>query len=248
MEPYRVQHFDTVVSTNELVKHAIDRGEAEGLVCRAVEQVGGYGRQGRSWSSPRGGMYQSALLRPDVPSVQLPTVGLVMALSVRKALLSVAALLSGDVLVKWPNDVVCAEGKLAGISVEARNGAVCVGIGVNVWRPAVEQPVGGKNVPAYLVELSRNGLDRQDDSQFVVDYVGDAVMEAFWRRYHQWQREGFGAFVEEFSACNALAGRNVSVVDRNGDVVAAGPAIGVNADGCLLVGDKAVSSGEAHVL
>ncbi|MBQ9043673.1 MAG: biotin--[Eggerthellaceae bacterium] len=118
MQMYRIERFDTVVSTNELVKHGIEMGYDEGLVCRAAEQVGGYGRQGRSWSSPRGGLYQSILLRPDVPAEQLPTLSLVVALSVRRALLSVAALMSDEVQVKWPNDVVCAKGKLVGISME----------------------------------------------------------------------------------------------------------------------------------
>ncbi len=248
MQMYRIERFDTVVSTNELVKHGLEMGYDEGLVCRAAEQVGGYGRQGRTWSSPRGGLYQSVLLRPDVPAGQLPTLGLVVALSVRRALLSAAALMSDEVQVKWPNDVMCAEGKLAGISMEKHADGVCVGIGVNVWRPADEQPVGGKNTPAYVSEIARNGLDQAADRQSAIDFVGDEVMAVLWQRYAQWQREGFAPFVDEYNACNALSGKQVDIADRNGNVVASGPVTGVNADGSLLVGDCPVSSGEAHVL
>lgn len=245
---YRIERFDTVTSTNDLVKHGLEMGYDEGLVCRAAEQVGGYGRQGRAWSSPRGGLYQSVLLRPDVPSAQLPTLSLVVALSVRRALLSVGALMSDEVQVKWPNDVVCAQGKLAGISMEAHVGGCCVGIGVNVWRPAEAPQVGGKNVPAYLAELARNGLGRVEDPQVAIDFTGDEVMDALWRRYAQWQREGFAPFVDEFNACNALSGKQVSIADRNGAVVASGPVTGVSAEGSLLVANAPVSSGEAHVL
>lgn len=247
MQMNRIERFDTVVSTNELVKHGIEQGYDEGLVCRAAEQVGGYGRQGRSWSSPRGGLYQSILLRPDVPAEQLPTLSLVVALSVRRALLSVGALMSGEVQVKWPNDVVCETGKLAGISMEAHGDGVCVGIGVNVWRPDEAQPIDGKNVPAYITELARNGLEGED-AQRVVDFVGDEVMSVCWRRYMQWQREGFAPFVDEFNACNALAGKQVSIANRNGSVVVSGLVTGVNERGSLLVGGSPVSSGEAHVL
>ena len=245
---FRIERFDTVVSTNELVKHGIETGCDEGLVCRATEQVGGYGRQGRTWSSPRGGLYQSILLRPDVAAGQLPTLGLVVALSVRRALLSVGALMSQTVQVKWPNDVVCADGKLAGISTEAHAGGVCVGIGVNVWHPAERQIVEGKNTPAYIVDLARNGLGQQVDRQLVVDFVGDEIMDVFWSRYMQWQHEGFEPFVDEFNACSALSGKDVQIADRNGTVVASGPVSGVNVNGNLLVGGAAISSGEAHIL
>ena len=122
------------------------------------------------------------------------------------------------------------------------------GIGVNVWRPAAENPMEGKNTPAYLAEIARNGLEREQDVQMVVDFVGDEVMNVFWRRYAQWQREGFVPFVDEFNACNALNGKHVDIADRNGRVVKSGIVTGVNANGSLLIGDDPVSSGEAHIL
>lgn len=243
MQPYRIEHFDTVVSTNELVKHGLEMGYDEGLVCRAAEQVAGYGRQGRSWVSPRGGLYQSLLLRPNVPADRVPTLSPVVALAVREALLSVSGLGHDAVQVKWPNDVVCVQGKLVGISLEAHAGGVCVGIGVNVFRPAVAEAVEGKNVPAYLAELVGEGAMRLS-----VDAVGDAVLDAFAYRYDVWCHEGFAPFVEEFNACNALAGKQVQIADRNGKVVKSGPVTGVDVGGSLLVGDAAVASGEAHIV
>ena len=64
---------DEVVSTNELVKNALREGKAEGLVVRARRQLSGYGRQGRFWDSPEGGLYMSLLLRPDVAGAGLAT-------------------------------------------------------------------------------------------------------------------------------------------------------------------------------
>ncbi|WP_165247262.1 biotin--[acetyl-CoA-carboxylase] ligase [Adlercreutzia sp. ZJ141] len=145
---FRIRELNSVDSTNNQVKCALEAGEAEGLVVRALRQTGGYGRQGRAWLSPFGGMYQSLLLRPRVPAVQLPTLSLVVGLGVRDAL---AGLVSAEraqrIKVKWPNDVVyvphsgqSAEQsltfqKLCGISLEAHAGGVCVGIGVNVVSP-----------------------------------------------------------------------------------------------------------------
>ena len=82
--------IDEVTSTNEVVKEALREGKAEGLVVRARRQSGGYGRQGRGWDSPEGGLYMSLLLRPDVAGSGLATLSLVAGLSVQRALAAMA--------------------------------------------------------------------------------------------------------------------------------------------------------------
>ena len=123
--------YACVRSTNELVKEALRQGVPEGYCATALEQEGGYGRQGRVWASPLGGVYTSFALRPSVPPQMLPTLSLVASLAVADALERVRS--SCNPLIKWPNDVLCPEGKLAGISLEALAGGVCVGVGVNVY-------------------------------------------------------------------------------------------------------------------
>ena len=104
---FRIRVLDEVESTNVEVKRAIDEGEPEGLVVRARCQTGGYGRQGRAWRSPVGGLYFSMLLRPFAPTAELPTLALAAGLAVRRALArSVRPELSDNVRVKWPNDIV----------------------------------------------------------------------------------------------------------------------------------------------
>ena len=104
---FRSLLFDEVSSTNDEVKRAIDAGEAEGLVVRALRQSGGYGRQGRVWASPEGGLYCSLLLRPQVTPAVLPTLSLVVGMAVRRAVAAlVDASAAGAVRIKWPNDVV----------------------------------------------------------------------------------------------------------------------------------------------
>lgn len=104
---WRVRQFDELASTNDEVKRAIEAGEAEGLAVRARRQTKGYGRQGRAWESPAGGLYFSMLLRPSAPAGPLSTVALVAGLAMHRALLR---FVPGDdacrVRVKWPNDIV----------------------------------------------------------------------------------------------------------------------------------------------
>ncbi len=287
----RVREFDSVASTNVIVKDAIRAGEPEGLVVSAFQQTAGYGRQGRTWVSPYGGLYVSMMLRPEVPSERLSTIALVTALAVREALAALVASgadvsastgetsrdnsaglkpACGDapdrtsrsatdfIQVKWPNDVVCAQGKLCGISTEVVHGAVCIGIGINVFVPAGEMVVEGKNSPAYLSSLLPSGL-RQIAPSGLVEFeratltmVRDKVIDSFFRRYGQWDAHGFAAFAQEFRACSSLAGSAVDIVSRTGERMAAGIVIDIDDAGRLLLRDdegnvRAISSGEAHI-
>ena len=104
---FRVRQLDETTSTNDEVKRALEAGEPEGLAVRALRQTGGYGRQGRAWASPEGGLYLSLLLRPRVEAVVLPTLSLVAGLAVRRAAAELLPPDAGEtVLVKWPNDLV----------------------------------------------------------------------------------------------------------------------------------------------
>jgi BirA family transcriptional regulator, biotin operon repressor / biotin---[acetyl-CoA-carboxylase] ligase len=125
-------------STNADVADAARAGAAEGLVVVAEHQRAGRGRAGRTWSSPpRAGLAVSVLLRPAVPATRwgwLPLLaGVALADSVGRFAGVAAAL-------KWPNDLLVADRKCAGILAEAVGDRVVVGIGLNVTLRADELP------------------------------------------------------------------------------------------------------------
>ena len=291
---FRVQSFETVTSTNDLIKRAIEEGQPEGLAVRGLRQTAGYGRQGRAWESPIGGMYQSFLLRPEVPPAQLPTLSLLVGLAVRRAVAVLVPELEDRVQVKWPNDIVvaeapasldeaapaagegsaCGEGasplcgagadgtaphadsqpkrpfhKLCGISTEMHARALCVGVGVNVARPAdASSAPAGKNIPVYLDELGFCEGSVEDR----IRAVADALCEQLAIVYPLWCEQGFGPFQAEFDACSALSGRFVRMEDLSGNVLAAGTVTRVAPDGRLVLRtpegvEVFASSGEAHI-
>ena len=252
---YRIESFESVESTNLGIMRALESGEPEGLVWRARVQTGGYGRQGRSWSSPEGGLYQSMLLRPQVAVAELPTLSLVVALGVRSTIQCFFKLDEEEVQVKWPNDVICARGKLAGISLEAHAGGVCLGTGVNVFRPACEQPVGGKNTPAYVEDLLLEGtLPERGSAEAdkLINAFGDELLQALENMHDLWQREGFAPFANAYRGYNDLRARRVRLVNLDGSVLAEGKAEDIDDQGRLLVatadGLQTISSGEVHIV
>jgi BirA family biotin operon repressor/biotin-[acetyl-CoA-carboxylase] ligase len=134
-----VRWFEALDSTNRYLLNEARRGAAEGLVVVADHQSAGRGRLGRRWEAPRAAnLLVSVLLRPRLPIAARHLASAVVALAAADAC---AALGGVAVDVKWPNDLLVGERKLAGVLAEADVGPVdrspiVVGIGINVaWPP-----------------------------------------------------------------------------------------------------------------
>jgi BirA family transcriptional regulator, biotin operon repressor / biotin---[acetyl-CoA-carboxylase] ligase len=130
---------DDTVSTNADAAAAAREGAAEGLVVLAERQTGGRGRLGRQWQSPaRAGLAVSALLRPPVPIVRYGWLPLLAGVALATVVRRLGEL---DAVLKWPNDLLVEERKVAGILCEAApDGSVVVGIGLNVTLAEQELP------------------------------------------------------------------------------------------------------------
>lgn len=125
-----VRWFAEIDSTNRYLLDEARAGAPAGLVVVADHQTAGRGRLGRSWVAPPGAsLLLSVLLRPDLPTerrhVLVMAAGLAMAEAVEETT-GVSARL------KWPNDLLVGDRKLAGILAEATGDSLVVGIGVNL--------------------------------------------------------------------------------------------------------------------
>ena len=125
-----VRWHDMLPSTNELAMRLAEIHVPEGTVVVAEEQTAGRGRRGRTWVSPRGGIWLSVILRPRLPLAQLPLVGLAVAVAAARAIRVTTRLAAR---VKWPNDVLVDGAKVAGVLTEAGPDGewIVVGVGIN---------------------------------------------------------------------------------------------------------------------
>src|SRR5205823_1731834 len=121
-----------------------------GLVAVAEHQTAGRGRQGRSWTAPPGSsLLMSVLLRPGIRPERSHLVTAAVALAAADALEEVAGFRPG---LKWPNDLIVDDRKLAGVLAEADGGAVVVGIGINLnWPDQLPQELAQGAVSANQV-------------------------------------------------------------------------------------------------
>jgi BirA family biotin operon repressor/biotin-[acetyl-CoA-carboxylase] ligase len=129
--------YDQIDSTNRVAKEMAAQGRPSGTVVLAATQTAGRGQYGRSFNSPKGGLYFSLLLEPDLPSEILPLITLATGLACRTVLHQTFGL---HPLIKWPNDMYLDGKKVAGILCEnlfsspsANSIAkVIIGVGLNV--------------------------------------------------------------------------------------------------------------------
>ena len=230
-----LHHVDTIDSTQDwaLGSPLPARGAA---VFVADRQTAGRGRRGRSWQTdPEGALAFTVLRRFALPPMRLAPLGPAVGVAVARALHDAGA---SRVRLKWPNDLVLDDAKLAGLLVEARGEAVAIGIGLNLdvaAVPGVEQP---------WTDLRRAG---------VADVQRPRVLGAVLRRLlpalATFEREGFAAFVDDWARFDALAGRPVRV--QAGERVHEGVAVGIDVGGGLRVrhadGERVHHAGEVSV-
>ncbi len=127
-----VYHYRSLESTNDLAFSLALKGLKEGNIIVADRQTKGKGRLGRKWYSPKGGLYLSVILRPDIPFLRVSLVTIFSAVSV----CSVLRRLGINAWIKWPNDIMVANKKICGILVEMdstidRVKFIITGIGIN---------------------------------------------------------------------------------------------------------------------
>jgi BirA family transcriptional regulator, biotin operon repressor / biotin---[acetyl-CoA-carboxylase] ligase len=150
-------------STNDDALAAAKNGAPHGAVFGAETQTRGRGRRGSEWvSTPGAGLWCSLLLRPDLPAELAPGLALCAGLAVREA--AAARVAAANVAVKWPNDVLANDRKLAGILVESqvsgsKLSSVIIGIGINVTQTTF--PDSLSSIATSLTLLSASALDRE---------------------------------------------------------------------------------------
>jgi BirA family biotin operon repressor/biotin-[acetyl-CoA-carboxylase] ligase len=214
---------ETTTSTNDDAKQAARDGAPSGAAFIADTQSSGRGRFGRSWHSPAGeNLYVSFVLRPSLSPSAAPLVTLAAGLAVADA---VAPLVPGrTVALKWPNDVLVDDRKVAGILAEAqlsdaRASWIVVGIGINVR--TAEFPAEIATRATSLALAGASNLDR--GALFV------ALATALSARIEMLCAHGARPIIEDLAARDALRGRPITIDG------APATALGIAEDGALRI-------------
>ncbi len=237
--PVEVRRFASIDSTNRYLLDEARAGAPEGVVAVADHQEAGRGRLGRTWSAPAGSsLLVSVLLRPAVPVERLMLVTMAAGLALAEAVEQVAGI---AVALKWPNDLVVGDRKLAGLLAEADLGtpasglAVVVGAGCNVQWPSP----GAPGFPPELVGTA-TACNLEAGHPVDRDALLDAYLARLALRYHGFTgSEGPDGLRADYRARLSTLGRRVRVELAGGRAPVVGLATGVDDSGRLVVEPEA---------
>lgn len=216
----------TIGSTNIEARRRATAGELGPLWITAEVQTHGRGRMDRIWSSPPGNLYATLLLCDPCSFERAPELAFVAAVALRDAIIGEAPALAPQLKFKWPNDLLLAKRKCAGILIEGEAGkggssTIVIGIGVN----CVTHP---ENATFPATSLRANGADIGPARLF------QRLSAAMCDRVAQWNRgRNFHVIVGDWSDCAIGIGESVTV--RNGNGEKFGRFVGLDLAGRLIL-------------
>jgi BirA family transcriptional regulator, biotin operon repressor / biotin---[acetyl-CoA-carboxylase] ligase len=237
----RLEALAATGSTNAEARARAQRGERGPLWITATTQTAGRGRYGRTWISPPGNLYASLLLSDPSLFELAPQLAFVAGLALRDAILGEAAALAPHLAFKWPNDLLLAGQKCAGILIEGEAAidhgpnrlTVIVGIGVN----CISHPQDSAEKLAFpATDLRAHGAEITPERLFA------RLSATMHRRLAQWDRShGFAVVVADWLAHAHSVGEPITV--RNNGAEVRGRFAGVDQSGRLVLdlGDGGVT-------
>lgn len=201
--------YETVPSTNAILWELLAQGKSPPLVAIAAQQTAGRGQWGRTWESPRGGLYLSAAVAPGIPAADAPHLTLCSAWGIASALRRRHI----PVLLKWPNDLILQGRKLGGIKCETRSqqgriSHAVIGAGLNWHNP----------VPALGIDLNTFFQRQGVASLASLEELAAVTLDGLLAGYQRYRSEGMEALLPSYLELLASLGRSVTVDGKPGTV------------------------------
>lgn len=223
--------FDSVDSTNNVLKDMASKGAVSGTVVIADQQTGGKGRRGRSFASPSGaGIYLSYLFKPDSGFDKISDLTSWTAVAVSDAIRSAYNL---DSQIKWVNDLLMNRKKICGIltevTVEGESGFIdtcIIGIGVNV---------NEENFPPEISEIATSISMENGGKKFVRAGLAAEIIKSMDKLASNWPQDPY--YLERYRELNITTGSKITAfpqMTENGQG-RTGKAIAINEDFSLKV-------------
>jgi BirA family transcriptional regulator, biotin operon repressor / biotin---[acetyl-CoA-carboxylase] ligase len=228
LKPYRLYWFSRLRSTND---HAGRLRRAGRLYAPAAvltsRQIAGRGRGKNTWWSNPGVLTVTFALplHDRLPPQELP---LIAGLSLRNAAAEIAG--DTDIFLKWPNDLLHNDLKLAGLLCERVSNVDLIGIGLNVNVDPADAPKSIRNLITSLFQIAGKPFDMTD--------VLIAVTKHLQHNIRRRTEIPFASFVKEYSRHDALAGRRVTIVTGGSEPPITGRCEGIDNTGRLLVRER----------
>jgi BirA family transcriptional regulator, biotin operon repressor / biotin---[acetyl-CoA-carboxylase] ligase len=225
----QIRYLATVTSTMTEAARLAASGARHGTVVVADEQTAGVGRLGRSWISQReSGIYVSIILNASAQAANVPVSSLVLGLATAEAIHNCTQLPCD---LRWPNDVLIRERKVAGILAQLIDAHIIAGIGINVNQSEFPSDL---RTPATSLHIESKGRPPSREDLLI------RLLESVDRFCSILAEESPAAILRAFTAASSYAQHRRVVVEETGEK---GVTAGLDTEGFLLV---RADSGHLH--
>jgi len=237
-----VYFLNRIDSTNAFAREKARKGETEATVVIAKKQTAGRGRLGRSFISPKGGVYMSVVLRPKILPQDATIITAAAAVAVCRAIEAVS---DKKCEIKWVNDIYIEGKKVCGILTEGEFAGkksfefVVLGVGINLFAPR-----GG-----FPKELTFAGsiFKRKFRKKKIKEKIICKFLNEFFYFYENLQEK---EFIKEYQSRSILTGKEISY--KKEDKTHTGRVVGIDENAQLLVKEGestiALSTGEVQIV
>ena len=242
---HSIHYYKEVTSTNDMAEKLVDMDASEGSVIIAEKQTAGRSRKKTDWISPKGGIWMTIILRPDVDLLEASKLTIVAGVALAKTLNDEFNIDAG---IKWPNDILIGDKKICGILTEAitekdKIKAVLVGIGLDVNLDEEEIPDDLKPIATTIKKYMEKTIKRSD--------ILNAFFNQFEEFYDEFIKGNFKYTIKEWRRLSTTTGKRVKVYKKGKALCA--DAIGIDNSGALIVelddGElEKITSGEVKIL
>ncbi|HEX4749586.1 MAG TPA: biotin--[acetyl-CoA-carboxylase] ligase [Bryobacteraceae bacterium] len=214
-------YYPTINSTMIKASVLASSGAADGTVILADEQTAGVGRLGRSWASQAElGIYCSMLLRLNLRPGSLPLASLVLGLAAAEAIQKATEFVCD---LRWPNDVLIHEKKVAGILTHLTEGCIIAGIGINVNQTEFPSDL---RTPATSLRIESKGCERNRETLII------NLLESIDTFRAMLETCGPEAILRAFTSASSYVLHRRVVIEESGE---RGITAGLDQNGFLLV-------------
>lgn len=213
----KLEIFDIIDSTNTYLLTHANVGPS-GWACFAEQQTHGRGRLGRKWVSPHGTNIYCSLLWRFPKEQDLSGLSLAVAVMILQALHNYG--ITAGIQLKWPNDILFANRKLAGILLERKGNAVIVGVGINLILPDNADPQW-----LAIANLTPQPIKRNFFAGLVINELLAGCL--------LYEKQGLPAFLSQWRQHDFLIGKNITI--HQAEKSLRGVMHGINQRGELLM-------------
>lgn len=234
-------YFKRIDSTNFYAKKLAENNVEEGVIVLADTQTSGRGRKNRIWSSPKGGLWFSIVLYPNIPLNKTMYMTMASSIAVFQGIKNITSIKAE---IKWPNDLLIKGKKICGILTEIDTKKLkinycIIGIGINVNNNLDKEL--GQNATTLKQELSKN---------ISLIELFKSIIMSFDEYYSKLISGDFDFIKNSWLKHSKIIGRKIQIIENK--EIKTGKVIKVDNEGHLIlntnIGNIKIVSGDIKYL